>query len=635
MLNVIALALVMLHPNDTISMCDKVWNINEVVVTGTRTEKRLSKTPVLTTLIRSDEIVKAAATSVLETLQDNIPGIVVSANAMGNNMRIKGLNSRYILVLVDGERLVSEGAGGNINLSQINVNDIEHIEMVNGAASALYGSNAVGAVINIITKKTANPLDVGANASFGSHASWFRQVSLSSKINKLRLKGNLFSNSSDGFGSDGNGAYAARYSDKGGTVWSEFEIQPSLFARFSARYYRHETFNPQSSMDVEHPLNRKITFCGSVEHVFAESRHRIRFSGNWDRFLDDRVMEKKDNRKDRQNMADNISVRLTDTYKVCSGLESVGGLEYNKERNYAIKTLGSDPVTKHIYDYNLFDQLEWKISNQWTFVGGVRYTYNSQFHSAFSPKIACMYSVGNYKFRASMGTAFRSPDIKELYYNFDHQGMFWVYGNPDLKAEKGWYNSLSAEYTKGFFNASLSAYINCIFDKITQYDKINAQGADGKYYKNVNSVTLKGFDVNCSWLLFNKLLLKATYSYCNARDNATGLQLDSNVMHSSTVSLTWNDRFFSNPFSLMLSSRYNSPILYQSSDLNSDNTEKVIKLQSKPYSIWKVVVRQSVTIHKHSFSITLKCDNLFNFKDTSFIDPGRQYLVGLQYLFNI
>ena len=132
-------------------LAEQIFNINEVVVTGTRTEKRLAEAPVLTTVIGEREIEKAGSVSMLESLQDNIPGIVISPNAMGNNMRIKGLNSRYILMLVDGERLVSEGAGGNVNLDQIDVNNIERIEMINGAASALYGSNAVGAVINVIT----------------------------------------------------------------------------------------------------------------------------------------------------------------------------------------------------------------------------------------------------------------------------------------------------------------------------------------------------------------------------------------------------------------------------------------------------------------------------------------------------
>ena len=138
-------------------------------MTGTRTEKRLSESPVLTTVVSGREVEKAAALSFLETLEDNIPGIVSEPNAMGNNLRIRGLNSRYILFLVDGERLVSEGAGGNVNLDQIDVNSIKRVEIINGAASALYGSNAVGAVINIITKEPQEHFNTTANITYQSY----------------------------------------------------------------------------------------------------------------------------------------------------------------------------------------------------------------------------------------------------------------------------------------------------------------------------------------------------------------------------------------------------------------------------------------------------------------------------------
>ncbi|MFA6926610.1 MAG: carboxypeptidase-like regulatory domain-containing protein, partial [Bacteroidales bacterium] len=104
-----------------IKITENIQELQEVVITGTRTEKRLSEAPIQTIVISQREIQKAGAISTIETLQDHIPGLMVTPNAMGNNLRIKGLNSRYILMLVDGERLVSESAGGNINLDQINV----------------------------------------------------------------------------------------------------------------------------------------------------------------------------------------------------------------------------------------------------------------------------------------------------------------------------------------------------------------------------------------------------------------------------------------------------------------------------------------------------------------------------------
>ena len=281
----------------------------------------------------------------------------------------------------------------------------------------------------------------------------------------------------------------------------------------------------------------------------------------------------------------------------------------------------------------MFAQAEYEILKNFDAVAGARYTYNSQFGSAFTPKLSLMYEVAEWRFRGGVGTAFRAPSIKELYYDFDHQGMFWVYGNPDLKAEKGLYSSLSAEYTEGLLNVSVSAYYNNINNKITQYDVINAAGGNEKYYKNVSSATLRGIDVTFSYLFSKHLAVRANYSFCDAVDNSTGLQLEDNVKHSGTVSLTWNGRIARSPFSLQIAGRMNSPKLYQQIITGSDGSQTVSMEESDPYSIWKIVLVKPFRINRHAIEVTFKVDNLFNFREASFVDPGRQFLIGIRYAF--
>lgn len=612
---------------------EDILQLEEVVVTGTRTEKRLSETPILTTLIKDKEIRKAGAVSTLESLQDNIPGIVISPNAMGNNLRIKGLNSRYILFLIDGERMVSEGAGGNVNLDQIDVNNIDRIEMINGASSALYGSNAVGAVINIITKQPKHKIEAGANIIAESYNTWKTKVDVSSNLNKLSSRVFAFRNSSNGFGGDGSGAYAARYEDWGTNLNIGYKPSEQWITNIVGRYFRHETFNPQNSLNVTHSLTNTLSIGANGTYLSSDQRNSLRLSVNWDKYLDFNVMEKKNNQTEKQNTADYIASRLINTFKANNSLEIVSGLEYNHEQIYAIKTLGTTPTTRSIDDANLFLQADWEVFKNFDAIIGARYTYNEQFKSAFTPKFSLMYEVGDFKFRGGIGSAFRAPSIKELYYDFDHQGMFWVYGNPNLKAEKGLYTSFSTEYTRGHFNASISAYYNHINNKITQYDVITASGANQKYYKNVSSATLKGIDINLSYILLKELTLKGSYSYCDAKDNSTGLQLSSNVKHSGTVSLTWNGKIASSPFSLQIGGRANSPILFQEVVTQNDGTKSTDLSQSKTYHIWKVTLVKPFRLKKHTLELTLKCDNIFGFKDISFVNPGQQYMAGLRYAF--
>lgn len=608
-------------------------DIEEVVVTGTRTEKRLSDSPVLTTVIREKEVRKAGAVTTLESLQDNIPGIVVSPNAMGNNMRIRGLNSRYVLFLVDGERMVSEGAGGNVNLDQMEVNNIQRVEMIEGASSALYGSNAVGAVINIITKEPTHKIDVGAKQVIESYNTLRSRIDLSSGLNKILVQAGTFRNASDGFGGEASGAYAARYEDYGANLKVRVKPTEKSDINVIGRFFSHETFNPARSFNVVHSLTNNFTAGINGGYTSVGKRNSLRVSANIDKYLDYNVFELKNDERGLKNSASFFSSRAINTFIPNERWELLGGVEMNNEINYATSTLGNNPTTKSLSDINLFAQAQYKILTNFDIVGGTRYTHNEQFGNALSPKLSLMYKTSGFTFRGGAGTAFRAPSIKELYYNFDHQGMFWVYGNPALKAEQGLYTSLSAEYLFDSFNASVTGYYNNIGNKITQYRVVNQQGGSELYYKNISSATLQGVNVSVAYRIISSLEIRGTYSYCDAIDISTGLQLPSNVKHSGTSAFTWNGNLLGTPYSIQVAGRFNSPILYQRAVTDNNGNQVLEKQESKTYSIWKIVLLKPFTVGKHLFELTAKADNIFNFSDAAFVNPGRQYMLGLRYNF--
>lgn len=619
--------------NDTIinfTIKELIHKLDEFVVTGTRTKTRLSETPILTNVIRQGEIHKSASISTLETLQNYIPGIVISPNAMGNNMRIKGLNSRYILFLIDGERMVSEGAGGNINLSQIDVDNIQRIEIVEGASSALYGSNAVGAVINIITKTPHHKFQGGAKVTYQNHNTWNKNINIGTKLKKFQAYTSIFNNSSDGFDIKDRG-YSAKYNDLGGNIKMKYNFSDKTNIQLIGRYFSHETFNPENSMDVTHSCTEKYSTGGTINTALG--KNNLKFSINHDIFYDYDIMEYKNDKKRKKSHASYTSSKILDTYRYTEKLEIVSGLEYNHEEYYSKKILGDSPMTKTLDDFNIFSQASYKVFTDFDLVGGMRYTYNNEYKSAFSPKIALMYKLHSWKFRAGLGSAFRAPSIKELYYDFNHRGIFKVCGNPHLKAEKGVYSSLSAEYTKGSFNASISVYYNKISEKISQFYIRKQNALDEYHYKNVSDAVLKGFNMNFSCVLLKQFRLKANYSFCDAVDNSTGLQLSSNVKHSSTITGIWQASIANSPFSIQLSGKIHSAKLYQSIDIDDDGNDIIIKAESKPYSIWKLAMVKPFRINKHNIECTFKCDNIFNFKESSFVNPGRQYLVGIRYSF--
>ena len=605
--------------------------VDEVVVTGTRTEKRLSDTPILTTVINERSIRTAASTTALESLLDNVPGMIGSQNNMGANLRIKGLNSRYVLFLVDGERMVSEGASGNINLNQIDVNNIKKIEMVNGAASALYGSNAVGAVVNFITKEPTHKFQAGVDVVGETNNTLRTGANVGMNLKKVKVNAGGFRHSSDGFDIE-DGHYAASYEDFGGNVKVIYNPIDRANITLSGRYFSHETFNPENSMTLSHLFTQNMNIGVNGGLTSKDERNNLTLSFNYNKYFGFDILEKKNNEKLKKDEASYISTRLLNSFSPNEKWEIVAGLEHNNERNFSTSTLGGSETAKTIDDVNLFGQAEYEMFKNFDVVAGARYTYNSQFKSAFTPKLSLMYELSGFKFRGGVGTAFRAPSIKELYYDFDHQGMFWIYGNPNLEAEKGLFSSLSTEYSKRFFNASISAYYNNINNKITQYELVKDNRTE-MHYKNVNSATIKGFDVTLSQTFFRQLTTKVNYSFCDAKDNATGLQLSSNVKHSGTISATWNATIAKSPFSLHVSGILNSPRQY-SETITNDAGEDIIEVsESKSHSIWKIALVKPIRINKHTVELTGKVDNLFGFKADTYVNSGRQFLIGIRYSF--
>lgn len=131
-------------------------NLTEVVVTGTRSEKMLKDEPVVTRVITAEDIKKIDPQDFKSLLEYELPGLHFDGAAHGSGLpaiSFQGMDSRYLLFLIDGERIAGEGALDNVDFSRLNVDNIERIEIVKNAMSTLYGSNALGGVINIITKK--------------------------------------------------------------------------------------------------------------------------------------------------------------------------------------------------------------------------------------------------------------------------------------------------------------------------------------------------------------------------------------------------------------------------------------------------------------------------------------------------
>ena len=158
-----ALSATTLPQDSTFVDSTRVKCLDAVVVTGTRTRCPMKNISIPIRVVSPKEIEAVQARSVEDLLQMVIPGVQTSIHGTQNRMSIRGLSADYYLFLVDGERMTNEGSASSVDLERIDPSSIERIEMLQGSSSALYGSNAIGGVINIITKRSHKKL--GANLS--------------------------------------------------------------------------------------------------------------------------------------------------------------------------------------------------------------------------------------------------------------------------------------------------------------------------------------------------------------------------------------------------------------------------------------------------------------------------------------
>lgn len=159
--------------------------LNEVVITGTGTEHYLKDAPVQTEVITAKALEQYQARSIDDLLSGLCPSLTFHDGDMGSHIQLNGLNNDYILILIDGKRMNGD-VGGQNDLNQLNPANIERIEIVKGAASSLYGSDAIAGVINIITKRSREKMELTSTSRVGEHGDVRQSTSFGFTLGKLK-----------------------------------------------------------------------------------------------------------------------------------------------------------------------------------------------------------------------------------------------------------------------------------------------------------------------------------------------------------------------------------------------------------------------------------------------------------------
>lgn len=602
--------------------------LGEIVITGTRTPKLLKDVPIVTRVISDVDIKRVDATHIGDLLQTELPGIEFSYSMnQQTSLNMSGFGGNSVLFLVDGERLAGETLD-NVDYSRLNMDNVGRIEIVKGAASSLYGSNAVGGVVNIISKNSEEPWSVNVNGRYGAHNEQRYGGSVGFNQGRFNSMTNVQYTSIDAIDlskSTDNpevGDYSTIYGHSTLNVKERLVFTAADDLKFTARagYF----FRERNSSESLHDRYRSFTGGLKGNYNITESDD-LELSYSFDQYdKSDYLVAHGRDVRDYSNVQHTLRTLYNHTFNDKHILTVGGDYMHDYLMSYQFTDGGS--YTQHTED--AFAQFDWNPYEKFNVIAGLRFDYFSEAKlSHLSPKLGLMYKLGNCSLRGSYARGFRAPTLKEMYMNFYMGNIFMIYGNPDLKAESSHNFSLSAEYLKGRHNLAVTGLYNIVDNRITTAWN---QELAGQVYTNMSRLQVAGIDANASAKYPCGISWKLSYAYTYEHIKKGEPLLSSTRPHTATARMAYDKDWKNYGLSIALSGRYLSEV---TTDVYTEMTsyEETEKQTYPGYTMWKLSVTQRLW---KGISLTLAVDNLFNYRPNYYYSnspstTGTTYSVGL------
>lgn len=586
-----------------IVMEEDLMNLETVVVTGTRTPKLLKDSPILTRVITSADIKRVDALDVGDLLEAELPGIEFSyAMDQQVTLNMQGFGGNSVLFLVDGERIAGETLD-NIDYSRLNLDNVKRVEIIKGAASSLYGSNAVGGVVNIITSGATEPWSVNVNGRYGAHNEQRYGGSVGFMAGKFNSMTNVQYTSIDSYSMKNEGDYNTFYGGYNYSVKERLQYEVMEGLKFTARagYFFRERDIQADTRD------RYRDFSGGLKGEYdIDGKNRVELSYSYDQYdKSDYLLFNDADVRDYSNVQHVLRGIYTYSFEPEGRHTMIVGGDYMRDYLMSYQFEGNGYYVQHTAD--VFTQIECNLDERWHLTGGLRFDYFSQKKlSHFSPKLGLMYKVGGWSFRGSYSGGFRAPTLKEMYMSFDMASIFMIYGNPDLEPESSENLSLSAEYAWKYLNVSLSGFYNWVDGRITT---VWNEELGGMQYINMSPMQVRGIDFSLSARLPFGLGARLSYTYTDEAIRPGEPLLSQTRPHSATVKVEYGNSWKNYGFNIALSGRLLSAVTTDvyTSATNYEDTETVTY---PGYTIWKLVFSQDIW---KGINLNVIIDNLFNY----------------------
>lgn len=576
------------------------YNLGEVIVTATKSEIYQAEVGSSTTVITAEDLNKTGKRTVSEALRD-VPGVAVVQNgAFGGSTSVylRGSKPGHTLVLIDGIEVNDPmSTDRSFDFAHLTTDNIESIEIVRGAQSTLYGSDAMGGVINIITKKGKGKPKFEITSSGGSHKTFREGVGLSGSTNKLncsiyasRLDSEGVSKARDGSEKDGY-ENTVISSKMGYRILDDSEL--NLVMRFTDA----KTDIDDGAYDDDpnytawwRNLATKLSFNQAISPKWD---HNLSFSYNGVRRKYRDGKDSVDTTEDIQSWykGNNKKVEWQHNFPIVDWDTITAGFEYEEERGtfyYRSKTSITKFDRTSVNNEGYYFQNQFNLGDYLFITPGLRIDDHELFGTEDTYKISGAYLLPiQTRLKANWGTGFKAPSLYQLYSN---------YGNPNLKPDES--RSYDFGFEQSCFNSKVSfglTYFHNDFKNMVDFD---LDSASPTYYKyiNIGKAKTQGFEVEYSFKPIEDLKVGINYTYTDTEDKETGKKLARRPENQAGLNINW---------SFLKKTNLNLGVTYAGHNWNdAANNQKV-----EPYAKVDIAASYDLT---ENFQIFGRIENVFD-----------------------
>jgi len=536
---------------------DELSEVETVVVTASRHETSLQLAPASISVIDRQELKLRNTDDLADALTGQAGVTITSVGQNRRGISMRGMPVEHTLYLVDGRRISSTNsviAHSDFELSWLPSSAIERIEVVRGPMSSLYGADALGGVVNIITRKpgddfhgeistTATTIPGVDGGNTNKTTLYLGGALIEDKLH-FSLGGELYDRDSlPNKENDNASDIESRESlqGEGKLTWIIDDNQELMLA--------HASGNDDRDRDVS---SRGTNYVSSDE--IDRKQTNLGYQGDWDwGYVKLNAYQSNIVRKNSRSHEDEPRAPQEVTDSVIDGhvgmelgeqhLVTLGG-QFRKEKlNEARLTNTGEATAEH---KSLFIQDEWQLVDSLLLVGGVSVDNHEEFGSEVSPRVYAVYSLSDsITFKGGYGEGFRAPSLTELspdYQVFAGGNSFWVEGNPDLDPERSKTIEAGVEYHHADWVVSTRVFENQLENLVQSvcYTDCGVRGSERRRYENVDESRIRGLEFALSHELTEQVNLDVNYTFLDTEDRGTNEPLEDRPKYSANIALGWS-----------------------------------------------------------------------------------------------